>query len=208
MFFTAALFALPLFAQSVLAGECTRRYIIKDGDICDSISAAQNVSTYQLSAINVGVIDAECLNLVPSKTICLGYAGEDCSTTYTVVADDTCEQIASNHKLNSTILTLNNPQINAECTNIYIGEVLCVANTVQVPPAPAGGNLPGAVIPVTAKPAKPTSTPVQIQITTVESTTVVNVTPAPTPEVTKAPAAGEEDDDTEDDDDLPFCDEI
>ncbi|KAG6828481.1 hypothetical protein H0H87_001838 [Tephrocybe sp. NHM501043] len=96
--------------------------------------------------------------LAQCKTICLGYAGEDCSTTYKVVADDTCEQIAGNHGLNTTILYLNNPQIDSACSNIYIGEVLCVSNTVQVPPHPTGA-LPGATIPATAAPAKPTATP-------------------------------------------------
>jgi len=31
---------------AALAVDCTRSYTIKDGDICDSISAANNVSTY------------------------------------------------------------------------------------------------------------------------------------------------------------------
>ncbi|KAF5381659.1 hypothetical protein D9615_005551 [Tricholomella constricta] len=173
---------------AVLAGDCVRRYTIKDGDICDGISTARNVSTFQLAAINPHIIDSSCSNLVPGMEICIGYAAEDCSTTYTVVADDTCEQISANHQFNTTILYLNNPQINEDCSNIYIGEVLCVSDKVQVPPVPAGSFMPGATIPVTAAPAKPTHTQ------------AAHAVPAK-PETLPAPA-------DDDDDDLPFCDEI
>ncbi|KAF8237457.1 hypothetical protein L208DRAFT_1247667 [Tricholoma matsutake] len=152
MFLTPALIALPFFVQSALAATCTRSYTVKPGDICDGISAANHVSTYQLAAINPS-INPTCSNLMPGSTLCLGYSGEDCTATHVVASDDTCDFITSMHKLNSTILYMNNPQINQACTNIYIGEVLCVASQVQVPSAPAGGYLPGSAIPSTALPA-------------------------------------------------------
>jgi hypothetical protein len=51
-----------------------------------------------------------------------------------VKADDTMEIVAAATGVNSTMITLNNPQIDAGFTNVYIGEVLCVADTVTVPP--------------------------------------------------------------------------
>jgi len=147
---TAALVSL------VAAGPCVRDYVVKEGDYCDKISAAEGVSTYQLAVINNGIIDDECSNLVPNQKICLGYEGEDCTTVYTVVADDTCDAIASAHNMNTTILHENNPQIDTECSNIYIGEVLCVASTVIVPPPAGDKTYP---IPSTATPAVPTKTP-------------------------------------------------
>ncbi|KAF9462510.1 hypothetical protein BDZ94DRAFT_720549 [Collybia nuda] len=206
---TAVFVALPFLAQSAFAGDCTRSYTIKEGDICDSISAANNVSTYQLSAINVGVIDSTCSNLMPGNTICLGYAGEDCSTTYTVVADDSCEMIADNHRVNTTILHLNNPQIDQDCSNVYIGEVLCVGDKVQVPPAPGNNFVPGAVIPTTAAPAKPKPTAPGAGAPAVPApapTTSAKVLPTPAP----APPKGDHHDDGDDvdDEDLPFCDEL
>lgn len=77
---------------------------------------------YQLAAINPS-INPTCSNLMPGSTLCLGYSGEDCTATHVVASDDTCDFITSMHKLNSTILYMNNPQINQACTNIYIGEV-------------------------------------------------------------------------------------
>ncbi|KAF9235934.1 hypothetical protein BU15DRAFT_77435 [Melanogaster broomeanus] len=151
----ASLFAIPFVAQLVFAQSCTRSYTVQAGDICDSISAANQVSTYQLAVVNIDTIDAGCDNLMPGASICLGWQGEDCSTTYVVQLDDTCDGISSMAGVNSTILYMNNPQINEDCTNIYVGEVLCTASSVQVPPPPAGGSVPGSAIPATATPANP-----------------------------------------------------
>lgn len=109
---------------------------------------------------------------MPNQKICLGYQGEDCTSVYgtlfaqfvtgsltrptVVVKDDTCDGIAAAHNVNTTLLYENNRQINPECTNIYVGEVLCVASSVVAPPPPSGKPFP---IPSTAVPANPTKTP-------------------------------------------------
>ena len=95
---------------------------------------------------------------------------------------DTCDAIASAHNVNTTLLHENNPQINPDCTNIYIGEVLCVASSVIVPP-PASG-VPPPSMPSTATPAVPSNTPPP----------------------SNNDNGGSNDDD--DDDDLPYCDEL
>lgn len=184
----AALVALPFVAQSAFAADdCARTYTVKAGDYCDKISVAHNVSTYQLAVVNPS-INAACDNLQPDQTLCLGKSGEDCQTTYQIKADDTCDQITQVHAINSTILYANNPQINADCSNIYIGEVLCVGTDFAAPPAPS-------VIPATAIPSG--ATPAVAKTTSASST--VSATPSPTPT---------SDDDDEDDEDLPFCDEL
>jgi len=127
-----------LVAKPAMATSCSRSYTVQPGDYCDSISAAKNVSTYQLAVNNVKAINGDCTDLKPGSTLCLGKTGEDCQTTHVVNTDDTCDSIASAAGINSTILNQNNPQINDGCTNIYIGEVLCTAKSVQAPPAPAG----------------------------------------------------------------------
>ncbi|KAJ7768534.1 hypothetical protein B0H16DRAFT_1366218 [Mycena metata] len=142
--FTRALtlLAVPFVAHAALAsrGACNRRYTIQENDICDSISAANQVSTYQLATINAGYINAGCTNLEPGDSICLGYAGEDCTTTYVIVADDTCDAITDKFSISSDTLRTNNPQINDACDNLYTGEVLCVSSKIQVPPAPASST--------------------------------------------------------------------
>jgi len=128
----SALIAIPFVAQAVLAHDCTRTYTVAQGDTCDSISAAQQVSTYQLAAIN-SQIDPDCSNLQPGELICLEQAGTHCDGTYVVKDNDICEAISQSTNTPLDVLYANNPQIDDDCFNIYIGEVLCVANTVTVP---------------------------------------------------------------------------
>jgi len=132
------LVALPLVARSAFAATCTRNYTVVAGDICDSISKANNVSTYQLAAVNANTVDALCSNLEIGSTLCLGTEGEDCNQTHVIDSTDTCESIASTYNVNSTILMENNPNIDDTCSNIYEGEVLCVASEVAAPPVPSG----------------------------------------------------------------------
>jgi LysM repeat protein len=212
---TIAVAVVALFAQSCLAAtDCSRTYTVKEGDVCDQISAANQVSTYQLAVVNQGVIDSTCSNLVPGEQICLATTpDEDCTDIYVVKQDDSCAAIESMSNLNSTIFSANNPQINEQCDNIYVGEVLCVASTVKVPPAPAGA-IPATTIPATAAPAVPSATkavpatPKAPEPATTQAPEPAT-TKAPAPATTKAPAPShtvQQDDD--DDENLPFCDEI
>ena len=118
---------------STITAHCTRNYVVQGGEICDSISQSHNVSTYQLAAVNFDKINDDCSNLEKGEELCLGWPSTDCNETYTVQKGDTCDLIAYNNKINTTVLWFNNPQINNECSNVYVGEVLCVHNGIQVP---------------------------------------------------------------------------
>jgi len=180
---------LLVAAVPAFAAQCTRSYTVKAGDYCDAISASQNSSTYQLAVLNP-TINNGCTNLGIGQVLCLGTANEDCSTTHVVQTNDVCDSIMSTYNINATLLWSNNPNIDADCTNIYEGQVLCVGDKVQVPPAPSSGI--------------PTPSPSVVPASTSEapSQTVANVAPAPT----SAPTDDGSDDD--DDENLPFCDEI
>jgi len=202
MFFHAAFIVLPFVAQALAQKQCARSYTVKDGQICDGIASDMNVSTYQLSASNPS-INADCSNLAAGMQLCLGYVGEDCTTNYKVVSGDTCEQIAANHNINTTILYVNNPQVQADnCTQLYIGEMLCVAGSLQLPSASLS-YMPGASIPATATPANPSAHQTHTAYTT--SYMTVYSTPAASGTLTPAPTASQN---SGDDDDLPWCDEL
>jgi len=100
-----------------------------------------------------------------------------------VVAGDICDAVAAAHNVNTTLLYENNPQIDPECSNIYIDEVLCVADKVVVPPP--SGKPPS--VPPTATLAPPAKTP--------------------TPSSEKPPAPSDPASDLGEED-LPYCDEL
>jgi LysM repeat protein len=222
--YTVAL--LAIFAQSAFAATCSRTYTIVAGDYCDKISQAQKVSTYQLSAINPSIINKGCSNLTPGESICLGFVGEDCSTTQVVQPGDTCTGIADANALNTTILYLNNPQLDKSC-NIYVGEVLCTSKTVQVPAIPASGitvSMSGStpVSTIIPLPSSAPSNPAAIAAAPSSTSTASDPTddcddestdPTPNPTASTAPAehstvSAPEPTNGGDDEDLPFCDEL
>jgi len=100
--------------------------------------------------------------------------------------------------INDTMLYTNNPQIDDVCSNIYIGEVLCVANTA-VSPAEVEGRLVGTT---GGEPAGP---PAQVPYPAAKnrkakSTPAASSSIAPTPTPTPAPEYNDENED-----DLPEC---
>ncbi|KAG8900565.1 hypothetical protein FRB99_005977 [Tulasnella sp. 403] len=143
-----ALFSAIAVASAASSSDaCSRTYTVQDGDYCDAISAKNNASTYQLARSNIGVINDACSNLAIGQTICLALSSADCTTTYVVQPGDTCDGVTANYPgLNSTTFRVNNPQIDDNCWNLYIGEVVCVSPNPQVSPPVDGWTMPGAAL--------------------------------------------------------------
>ncbi|TFK33715.1 hypothetical protein BDQ12DRAFT_690789 [Crucibulum laeve] len=108
-----------------VASNCTRTYTVQAGDVCDLISAAQGVSTFQLATVNAGVINSDCTNLFVDEVICLATDSQDCSPVHTVATGDTCFDIAVAAGITIPDVVAQNPNVTPDC-NIYPGEVLCV----------------------------------------------------------------------------------
>jgi len=106
---------------------CAQFYRVRPGDTCNQISQQQHVSTYQLLSANQGLINPQCTNLFPGEWICLGLEGHWCGPVYTVENGDTCQKIADKFHISVHDLHLHNPNINPGCTNLGVGEVVCVA---------------------------------------------------------------------------------
>ncbi|VDB96257.1 unnamed protein product [Peniophora sp. CBMAI 1063] len=147
---TAAFAALAALAGSAVAQKCTRTYAVQEGDWCDTISASQNASTYQLSTVNPTINDL-CANLEIGWNLCLGLEGSDCQTTYVVEPNDTIESIAEKYSTNSSTVLANNPQLEKDSSNLYIGEVLALCGNVTVPEATS--TSPTAAVPAHAETA-------------------------------------------------------
>ncbi|TCD71388.1 hypothetical protein EIP91_010094 [Steccherinum ochraceum] len=127
--------AIAVHAQSGVAN-CDREYTVQENDFCDKISAAQNVSTFQLAEVNKAVIDPLCDNLHEGEVICLGVEGQDCTTVHVIAEGEFCFEIAGNAGISLDTLLANNPNVNSDCSNIGVGEVLCTAN-VTIPYTPS-----------------------------------------------------------------------
>ncbi|OAX38498.1 hypothetical protein K503DRAFT_800411 [Rhizopogon vinicolor AM-OR11-026] len=135
--FSTTKFAALMALASVVAGTnlpdgCARTAVVQSGNTCDDISAAYNVSTYQLAAVNGDMINVGCTNLYPGETLCLGIKDQDCDTTHVVVKGETCYSVAGAAGISVTTLLDNNPNLNTICTNMYTGEVLCTSSHVYV----------------------------------------------------------------------------
>lgn len=127
MFAKIILAALPFVSVALAAVDgCTRSATVEAGDTCDSISHKYGASTFQLALVNEAVIAENCDNLEPDQTVCLGIKGTDCTKVYTVQPNDTCAWIEEMYGTSLDTLRSNNPQIDEECSNIYINEVLCI----------------------------------------------------------------------------------
>lgn len=94
--------------------------------VLTTLATKYGASTFQLSHVNPLSIDEACEQLQIGAELCLGFEGADCSKIHTVVEGDTCGHLLDVYGMDDATLRQNNPQINDECTNIYIGEVLCV----------------------------------------------------------------------------------
>jgi LysM repeat protein len=125
LFSIVALSAFLTVASAQARSGCSRNGTVQANDTCNIFSARNNVSTYQLAFANKA-IDPPCNNIFPGENLCLGLVGEDCDTVVSVQSGDSCSSIATAANILMSTLIANNPNVNANCTNIYPGEVLCI----------------------------------------------------------------------------------
>jgi len=129
LFSIVALSAFFTVASAQARTGCSRNGTVQAGDSCDALSARDSVSTFQLANANP-VIDALCDNIFPGEDLCLGLVGKDCSTVVTIQSGNTCTSIAAAANIDPSVLLANNPNVNADCSNIYPGEVLCTDSNI------------------------------------------------------------------------------
>ncbi|KAJ6542370.1 hypothetical protein DFH09DRAFT_886464, partial [Mycena vulgaris] len=104
---------------------CAQPYTVVSGDTCATIESSSGVSDAQLHALNPS-INTGCTNLEIGQVLCLSGGSPPCGQTYTVVSGDSCAAIESSTGLSDAQLHELNPSINSGCTNLEIGQVLCL----------------------------------------------------------------------------------
>ncbi|KAJ1559038.1 Cuticle-degrading protease [Cladochytrium tenue] len=115
-----------------VAANCASTYIIQSGDTCVSIATDVGITVAKLKDLNTFL---DCSNLQADQLVCTQVDSSDplnalgdmsnCITNYTILADDSCEGIASDYDLTVTqLLTLNEY---LDCVDIVAGTSVCVA---------------------------------------------------------------------------------
>ncbi|KAF7378498.1 hypothetical protein MSAN_00277200 [Mycena sanguinolenta] len=112
---------------------CAQTYTVKSGDTCSAIEAATGVSDAELHALNPA-INSGCTNLSIGQTLCIqagtgGSSSSGCTQTYTVKSGDTCSAIETATGVSDAELHALNPAINSGCTNLSVGQTLCLSGS-------------------------------------------------------------------------------
>ncbi|CAL5228206.1 g11293 [Coccomyxa viridis] len=110
------------------APTCTKQVTVKNGDTCYSIWTAAGLTEAEFTALNPGV---DCTKLQAGQSLCVAGASS-CSKTHTVVSGDSCYSIWTAAGITQAQLEANNPGL--DCSNLQIGQVLCVDNAPTPPP--------------------------------------------------------------------------
>lgn len=118
-------------------------YTIKSGDFCSTIATANKITLDELQKANRNM---DCNNLKIGEKIKIPAApvaatptrggsltgnptarpGTSGSKSYTVVAGDTCGGIAASHGVTLQALLAANNTIDANCTNLKLGQVVTI----------------------------------------------------------------------------------
>ena len=119
----ASIILTPI-AASLLPHHSGNIYTIKGGDNCYAIATANGVSLDALVAANP---TGECNSLQVGQTLCIP---PKCSGSYySVKRNDYCDAIASAGGVTLDKLLAANPGINSDCSNLQIGELLCLPSS-------------------------------------------------------------------------------
>ncbi|KAJ6489733.1 hypothetical protein C8R45DRAFT_768058, partial [Mycena sanguinolenta] len=118
---------------------CAATYTVVSGDTCSAIEGSTGVSDAQLHALNPA-INSGCTNLSIGQKLCVqagtgGGSSGGCTQSYTVQSGDTCSAIEAAHGVSDSQLHSLNPAINSGCTNLSVGQILCLNGT----PGSTGG---------------------------------------------------------------------
>ncbi|PWN48362.1 hypothetical protein IE53DRAFT_200552 [Violaceomyces palustris] len=123
---------------------------VEEGDECDDFAALYGMYLEDLIDLNPG-LSSDCSNFEVGEAYCVSLAGvplfpedgndgggsgsgsssgsdEGCTSTYKVVQDDTCQSIATSHALTVEQLLQLNSGIDADCTNLSVGQTYCMSN--------------------------------------------------------------------------------
>ncbi|KAF7291222.1 hypothetical protein MIND_01265700 [Mycena indigotica] len=111
---------------------CSSSYTVVSGDNCWAIEQRTGVSDATLRSLNPS-INSGCTNLQVGQVLCLSSGGStppgNCGNSYTVVSGDSCWAIEQRTGISDATLHSLNPSINSGCTNLQVGQILCLGSS-------------------------------------------------------------------------------
>ncbi|CAK7205721.1 Chitinase 2 [Sporothrix eucalyptigena] len=108
---------------SATPSACSNPYTVQPTDDCYDLAVTYDTTVMQIMSMNPS-LDSYC-DLTPGEQICLP---QRCTQYYTVESGNTCYIIDTKFGITFDQLQAWNPgAVNADCTNLNIGQVLCVS---------------------------------------------------------------------------------
>ncbi|KAJ7627281.1 hypothetical protein FB45DRAFT_795442, partial [Roridomyces roridus] len=104
---------------------CTKSYTVVSGDTCVSVESKNGISDATLHSLNPS-INSACSNLQVGQNLCVSGGSGSCAQSYTVASGDTCVAIESRFGISDATLHSLNPSVNSACSNLQVGQKLCV----------------------------------------------------------------------------------
>ncbi|KAI8579136.1 hypothetical protein K450DRAFT_244058 [Umbelopsis ramanniana AG] len=134
-----------LFLVSSGDALCSANYKVVAGDTCASIESANSISDTLFHSLNP-VVKSDCSNLKVGQAVCLkstetttftatptaAPAFTGCAYAYVIKANDTCSSMEALTGISDAEFHKLNPSINANCTNLAIGQTICLAGKPAV----------------------------------------------------------------------------
>lgn len=143
-------------ASGTITEGCTEYYTVVTGDSCPAIESKFNISDSLFRMMNPE-INSACTNILLGEAYCVqtsnstgppgnvasGTITEGCTEYYTIVTGDSCTTVETKFNITDTLFRLMNPELNAGCTNILLGEAYCVqtSNSTGPPSNVASGTI-------------------------------------------------------------------
>jgi hypothetical protein len=147
-------------APGTITAGCTEYHTIVSGDDCASIEGMFSLSLAQFIAMNPE-LNSGCTNLALGDAYCVassnststgppanvapGTITAGCTEYYTVVSGDGCASIESTFSLSLAQFIAMNPELNAGCTNLALGDAYCVASSNSTSTGPPANVAPGTI---------------------------------------------------------------
>lgn len=116
-------------------GSCNAWYKISSGDTCEVAAAKNKITVDQLRSWN-NQLGSTCNNLWLGYYACVGVPGaaapmpgivSNCKRYSLVVSGDSCEIVSQRYGINVNDFKKWNTYINAQCTNIWLGALVCTS---------------------------------------------------------------------------------